>query len=424
MKKEVSGIRYQLQTISFYLIVFGILMSDTVMWKYLEFCPFADVGFVRITMVFCGISYLLGGIRVNRKLVRFGLVAAVFLAVYIVETQYDVLAYLSNYYCLFLCMLVFCFGLIETGRFRDFLKAYSNVIVILALSSLIIWSLGSCLDLLPGKIPARYIWASRNRLCYNYYNIYFEVLTQELNINGVYVVRNTGVFTEAPGFATVLIYALGIELYAFRENRNYRRIGLLALTLITTISTKGLLALVLILVMELFVTNWERVKQHPIVSICVVEACNLAVAGMLFLKSDSYSWKLRVDDVFAALKTWKDHILFGVGYRNIDEIMPYTKITRTSGGITMGITVLLAEGGIWLASAYVGAAVCALKSRILKPHRKEVIMFGILLMVEFAISNVAFSVPVVTCLGAAFASVLVDRQPEENLQITEGAANE
>ncbi len=294
-------------------------------------------------------------------------------------------------------MVLFAFGhqLSRGGRLCYFTEAYVNIMAFFAFVSLVCYLFGTQLKLLPGRTPMHYFWAEHQRDTYSYFFLYFENPIQRNRLFGITLMRNTGIFPEAPGYAAFLSYAIALELVSrARENRkSKKKLYLLMLTLLTTFSAKGLLVMLLVCVL------WYWMETKRILSLRSLILClgtvAAVIAGVYVLKdkSTTSSYGTRMDDLISELKTWGDHVLFGVGYDNTDAIREYQTVERANEGLSMGVPLILALGGVYLLGFYALSALNYLRQKG-KEHRfREGFLLTAVLALDLVISNVGFKMP-------------------------------
>lgn len=315
---------------------------------------------------------------------------AVLLAVFLLFTRYNVVRY-ALYYVVPLLLLMLYIGLCdEKGAALGLLYKLADIVVVLAAVSLFCYVFGTCLGILPGARETTYFWASETRTCTTYFHLYYEAQTAD--IFGLHLVRNCGIFTEAPGFAVFLITALATEVFLRQKPRIWRLI-LLCVTVVTTYSTKALLLAVAVFGLHYLITTprtilWRRFKLVVVPVVCVAVA---AVAVVLLKdKMNTDSFYIRLDDLFASLKAWRTSPLFGTGYYNDDSIIAQFAYERPNNGLSMGLPVLLAQGGLFLTALYVSTAVgCTLRLR--GYARRQMASFFIVYFALMFVSNIPFS---------------------------------
>ena len=119
---------------------------------------------------------------------------------------------------------------------ETFLRKFSNIIIVLAVLSLIFWSLGTIMKLLDTPYLSKMYWGFDNNryvTVKNYFNLYFET-SHNYEIFGINTARNDGIFCEGPMYAAVLVLAQAYEFF-YSKTLNIKRIVILTIATITTI---------------------------------------------------------------------------------------------------------------------------------------------------------------------------------------------
>ena len=384
------------------------------MWEFTTTSPFYGAKFGVVLCVLCFIQVLINEkIELQKStLVGFLIICIAFL-IYAMATRYNAKLFVTAYMGLFIAFFFYSSSLIANNQIREFFLSYLNVVLIISICSLFFWIFGSLLDVLPGKDTLEYHWANSYLVTFSWKGLYFENPIQNI---GQPMVRNMGVFTEAPAYSAQLIYALLIENVLFYEKdsktinskkaRHHRiRSTILAVTLISTLSTKGLIALcILILFKVLFWKCRDAVSlgTKVILATSGLFVATIIGAALVLQKLGTGSGAMRVDDVSAYLKTWSENPLFGAGYFNSSAVAKYFLVSRSSEGLSMGITVMLAWGGIWLMAIYA----CALiRSRMTSWARSNGLLWWMIVAVltyNLLISNCGFSNAYVFLLAFAY----------------------
>ncbi len=280
----------------------------------------------------------------------------------------------------------------------EFLKSFENIILIISAVTLFFWLFGSVLDILPGRQEIVYYWAQNYKIGYTYYHIYFENLAQNQDLFGLTIPRNCGIFTEVPAFSGFLLYALLIELFAHRKPNKVRTLLLLS-TILSTQSTKAY-TIVLILFLVLFLyPHLEKTKARVKLStLCILVPVVIAVYNVIEYiivdKSTTGSFAVRVSDVVASLSVWLRSPIFGVGYGNNSAVAAFNIVQKSNEGLSMGLTVLLAQGGLFLMALYLFAFFLPFKySVIVRDNKKGFICTLVVLLLNLLISNSWTSIP-------------------------------
>lgn len=283
---------------------------------------------------------------------RLVLVAAA-LAVYAVFTRYN-LARFGLYYVIPLILLMLYIGLTDDRQAcLSLLYKLSDIVVVLSVISLFCFVFGTCLEVLPGRSTVTYDWAQATRSCGTYFHLYYE--SQNIVFLGRDLVRNCGLFMEAPGFAIFLVYAASVELLLRKKLRLVRCI-ILFVTALTTFSAKAILLVVLACGLRYVIQRSRTILSHRfkiVVLPAVLGAVALVAMVLIADKMTSASYFIRMDDVQACLKTWLTHPIFGTGYWNDESVVPFFAFEgRYNDGLSMGLAVILAQGGVYLLALY------------------------------------------------------------------------
>jgi hypothetical protein len=205
------------------------------------------------------------------------------------------------------------------------------------------WVFASYLDVIKPIGYISYKWGNNISNTPNYYNIYYE--TQNINFLGIDLIRNSGIFAEAPMHSLCLCMALAIELFLKTEVKKIR-ILILSITLLTTISTSGYLFIILALVGKFIFLK----KHSTILKIIVLPIIGLGVyfvvSALILEKKNTISYESRSNNIEMQLKQWKHSPIFGVGYGGV--IDDKKNILENSNSFFS----ILADGGIYMFSLY------------------------------------------------------------------------
>ncbi len=316
---------------------------------------------------------------------------AVFLTVYLLFTRYNAVRYVL-YYLLPLLLLTLYLGLMdERDACMGLLYKLSDIVLVLAVISLVCFTLGTVLGVLPGRQEVTYYWAEKTRTCGTYFHLYYE--SQKIVFLGREMVRNCGPFTEAPGFAIFLVYATAVETL-LRDKLRPVRCTILTLAALTTFSAKAILLVVLAFGLRYVVVERRTIAARRLRMLLLPAVALLMAAAAVVLIGDkmtSHSFYIRMDDLFACVKTWLTAPLFGTGYWNDKSIAPFfTYPDRYDDGLSMGFALLLAEGGLYLLLFYILCAVFCLR-RFRGESRRRMIAFFITYAGLLFITNMPYS---------------------------------
>lgn len=395
-----------------YIIAFLLLIGSSCMWFLtLPIGSIAGIYNVQhlLLALFCLIGcFFHGKMRIEHKSILVLSFLIVYLLFYLVVTESRPMVYLVKHVLIFTIFFLYCCTLIQNGKVGEFAKAFVNVVSVVACVSLFFWLFGSVLGIVPGS-PTPYNWAAAIRTSVNYFWLYFENRIQATEILGQTVIRNTGIYAEAPGFSGYLIIALAIALPAENEEYPLKQKVLLVVTMLTTLSTKGLIAvMILIALVYMFthpVKSPSKFIEKLIFVVVLVMAASIGTFLLLKDKSTTGSYLIRMDDVRAAISTWKNHVMFGTGYNDSEEIIQNFTVSRSNNGLSMGLTLLLAQGGIYMVSFYALSFIAALRTsrHVNREMFMRVLIFGIMIVFNLLISSSQYSAATIFIIACGYA---------------------
>lgn len=275
------------------------------------------------------------------------------------------------------------------------LKKIVNVIIIISLISLFFYTFGSILDLIPTTGNFKITWGDFGNKEYvidSYLDVHFNI--QKIDVLGMNVYRNTGIFTEGPMFALNLVIALAVQLFVIKEKK-WLKILIIVITIFTTLSTAGILGCILCGVLyllgnqkikELIKKTMNR-KKKILICTLIVALVAVTTIGLLSKKMQTASYSTRIDDYIASILAWKDHIIFGNGIFNEQAIIQYMSETRSvNTGISNSIATTLANGGVYLATIYLYSFGAMIKNY--KKSKDINMLFFFIVMIFLSITTV------------------------------------
>ena len=316
---------------------------------------------------------------------------AVFLAVYLVATRYNGVRFVL-YYMLPLLLLSLYVGLKERQEgCIDLLYKLADIVTVLTAVSLFFYLFGTLLNVIPGETTATYSWGGTVRTCPTYFHLFYEA--QKIDFFGVTLVRNCGVFPEAPGFAIFLVFATATEVLLRDKPRLWRCLLYVAATA-TTYSAKAIVLVAAVFALKYIFTpsaGWFSRRLKVLLIPAAVLGVGAVAAVLLWDKMQSVSGGMRMDDVLACFKTWRTAPVFGTGYWNDDSVIPFFAYPeRYNNGLSMGLMVVLAQGGLYLLTLYVVPAVRML-ARTGGQHRWMLGGFVLMVFGLLFTSNIAYN---------------------------------
>lgn len=395
-----------------YLVSISLLLGSSCMiWLTL---PVASIpGVKNIQYVFLALFCLIGcftsgKMKTSRRSIEFLLMLVIYLLCFaLIHIKSNVASYILKVVVTFVILYLYCNKLIQNRQLKDFARTYVNVISVVALVSVFFWLFGSVFGIIKGASNT-YIWAG-TRTTVNYYWVYFENATQATELFGQRVIRNTGIFSEAPAYSGYLIPALAIAILSPKGEYPRRQIALLIIAMLTTLSTKGQIAVVTLIVLQYMS---KRSKDNLKFILKWVGATILLFAGayiiyqLMIVKSTTGSFSARTVDLAAQIRTWMDHILFGTGYGEMDEVYKYAYILsgRAESG-SMGLTMLLSQGGLYLFAFYALPLISSLAVswRISREMFTRVLIFGVMCVFNLFISSMQYSPVMIIILACGYA---------------------
>lgn len=307
------------------------------------------------------------------------------------------IAELVRYFYIFEALFLFLYVYYKSNseNIKNFFKKIVNVIVVIALISLFFYIFGTIFNIIPITNTFLTSWGDfgeESYVIHSYYNLHFNV--QEMNILGMKIFRNTGMFAEAPMYALNLLMALIIQKFILKE-RNWFKIIVLVITIFTTLSTMGILgciifgAICLISNKKFIEIIKKKVNKKILITIfTIVTICIITVATALVVKKmQTASFGTRVDDYIASVLAWKDRVLFGNGMLNEEAIINYMSKDRiVNTGVSNSVATILANGGIYLSLIYI-YSFCALFKSYRKTKDMD-LLYLLIMMLFLAVTTV------------------------------------
>lgn len=244
-------------------------------------------------------------------------------------------------------------GVGQRNGIKSFFLSFVKMVNILAILSIIGFFLGTLLGILK---PIEYIGGEVVNWSHwygykNYYYFYYE--GQSAYFFGFSILRNMGVFAEAPLFATLLSEAIFINVLLLK--RDMRKSIIMIIAALTTFSTTSI-AIVSIVVFVYFYEKNLKNKKRVIVIPVMLVFVSYIVGIVLYdkLLTGNISGSMRIEDVIACFKSWQNSPIIGNGFKNIDILMQYKNAGRISGsrGLSTGVGGAFSDGGIILGLLY------------------------------------------------------------------------
>lgn len=309
------------------------------------------------------------------------------------------------YFINFPLLLVIILLLREQNKLQTWLINFINITTLLAIISLFFWILVSNLNIIA---PTDYLinkW-SDGGVAVSYYNIYFE--TQRIAIMDNVIIRNSGIFAEAPMWNLILSIALMIQTLFLGRN-NYKTF-ILVLTILSTVSTTGIYIIGLIIAYKIIfeVSGWKKY-----ITLILVPILLLVLSFIWENKSETVSASIRFDDYKAGIQAWFDSVFFGSGFLNgLRVIESYMDTTiRGNLGYSNSLFIILAQGGIILFILYLLPMMLILVRRKYSYNTKFfIVLFIVILSTTIFVDTYIFAFIV----GFMYSIVLIGVLDEKN----------
>lgn len=233
-----------------------------------------------------------------------------------------------------------------------FLK-YSNVMVIIAVASLVMWFLCSILQVVPATSFFPYEWGSSIDFIPTYWGVYFE--TQSIAPLGEKIWRNTGIFNEGPMYNMALCVAFIIE-YFIQPFRSKTKLWILAIAIFTTFTTTGQFFLMGIGIWSVFNRMGRRYRILLLLVVTILLYFGYVVAGTLLANKKATggedSMNLRTEDITWCMEAGMEHPMLGVGLtlREGESLWHGKTLGRSNS-----LFAVFARGGLFVLILYIGA---------------------------------------------------------------------
>ena len=233
-----------------------------------------------------------------------------------------------------------------------FLK-YSNVMVIIAVASLVMWFLCSILQVVPATSFFPYEWGSSIDFIPTYWGVYFE--TQSIASLGEKIWRNTGIFNEGPMYNMALCVAFIIE-YFIQPFRSKTKLWILAIAIFTTFTTTGQFFLMGIGIWSVFNRMGRRYRILLLLVVPILLYFGYVVAGTLLANKKATggedSMNLRTEDITWCMEAGMEHPMLGVGLtlREGESLWHGKTLGRSNS-----LFAVFARGGLFVLILYIGA---------------------------------------------------------------------
>lgn len=262
------------------------------------------------------------------------------------------IAYIKLYFVILPLLLILTSSYMSEEResvSHLFIK-FSNIVAVIAIISLFFWFLGSTLELIPSTAIIPNSWGG-DRFIPTYFGIYFETQVGAAYKIGS-MIRNSGIFNEAPMYNMILCTALSVELF-LRPRICIKRLILITLTIITTISTTGLIFMFVVYAIKGYNSFASKYRLQMILLLPIFLFASLFVMNSILenkKETGEGSYSSRSRDIVKCIEVGLEHPISGVGVFFKSE---ENSSDSRSYGYSNSLFGVFAHGGFYLLTLYV-----------------------------------------------------------------------
>lgn len=408
-----------------YFLAFFIIVNVNTIWNY-SYCNqnmWEYTAIILYLLILLSIDKIITNKQVLFRMSILLIFISSYSVIFILLNGQNKQEFIIDFMVIFWGFIIYNVSLINKEKIYNLLFKVSNIIVILALISLIFYIGGSLLHIIK---PTKYIlltWGWHREIpCY--YNIYYEA--QNIYIGGKWVLRNTGIFTEAPMYGFCLSIALITELFLRKTNgiKNIiillLSIPILSITIITTLSTTaiGLMSVLIpIRIIISIVENRKKSKVRILIS-SILLGIFIILGGILggyFLENkvknstnNAYgSFAVRKDDFKVGFRTWKENKFIGAGFDQFQYVQQRMNFIGrgTDIGGSSGLMKVMPEGGIVLLLLYIIPFILAIIYGVRKKDVKIISLY-ISIFILFSVTEIQYRYMMIYFLALGYSYIL------------------
>lgn len=309
--------------------------------------------------------------KISKKISATALGLVLYFIFYLLFSQYTQQSPMIISEMMLVVLFTIFLGLSSYEKVPGVFKKYKNIMVLIALITMFFWVFGTQLHLLAPNKDVLSTWGADTgnyRSIPSYYGLYYEPQ----------LVRNSAIFTE--GTMASLNFSVALCFLEIEKNTKLYKTqkNILVIAILSTISLTGYI----FLGAYYLYSSIGKHKKNDIIKylVIVITLVGLAIYVNHAIESkaqNTLSVSVRKDDYVVCYKAWKEHILFGSGLGNSTEIRKYMQGWRLDNrGLSNTIMVILAEGGLYVATMYLLPCIKGIISSKRK-HDSMKILFGI-----------------------------------------------
>ena len=365
----------------------------------------------RILLIIVCLIGLMVSRRIHTRTLAFSAFFLFYLLFYIGFTRYNINEFLLSFMISFIVICVYCIEMVRKDKEKYIINAFINVMTVISIVSVFFWVFGTLLEIIPPTASMQYIRGNIVLRTKTHYFIYFSNEVQKFVLFGYNMIRNVGIFSEAPSFVSPLLYAIGGELFFNGEKINRWKIGILTAAAVTSLSSKGFIGLIIILMIRYLFFHKARSRVRTaiilVLSVFIIVIGSYLISVILLEKSYSATGIDRIMDLQAAMRAFSGSPIFGVGFNNFDKVHSFG--SSSMKGMSMGIPTLLAYGGIYLLIPFLLPLLIIIFGNKSLLYRKEMICFSIIVIFDFFVSIMHSNPCLFTVVGFAYGVILKNR---------------
>lgn len=377
--KIYINLRSDFYKLGSFLIALSLILNCRSIWSTVGNYSIFLFSTLIIGIILCFFSIKPNDIYFSKQNIFFISFFSIYLLIYILQPQNILnLKHGIEYFISFFSLLFYVIIFERKENILLSIKYYINIMAIIGCISLLFWTFGSLFKVISPTGSIISYWGTENGTpCPSYYGIYFE--TQSLNN----IIRNTAIFTEAPMASLNFVIAFLFQDLFNKGDRSHNiKEIILILCILSTISTTGYIALILIFVLKMLLMSYRNKNILLPVGVVVGIISIFLVHFLLSLKINASSGQTRVDDFRAGLQALKLHPFMGSGLDSSVYRQFMSNWRSDNLGFSNTIMDILTSGGIYIFILYFISVIVSL-FKSLKDNNISNIIFIILISYLF-----------------------------------------
>lgn len=391
-----------------YILAFTIVVNTNSVWTLIGFGKINLILFYATLLILCMLTFknILKNEKTFQRLILLLLLLLFYELVFILFNSDAIFRFIIKF-VVTLFLLIFYYSCNTSNKIFN---KISNIIYCISIISLFFFIFSSIMHIIPSNTSVFLEWGE-GKYVLGYYGLYYE--TQNINLNGINLIRNTGIFTEAPMYAFQLCIALAIEVY-LEVDISKKKVIIYLITLFSTFSTMGIvIAIGILLIKFIFLKSqnsiylFSKTIVFPVILYVSISIIMFFIMDKIESSSNSFgSFSVRMDDFLAGYKAWKENIVFGHGFERHDLTKMYMNLylRKNDVGGSSGLMMVLPQGGLWLVLLYIIPFLIGIFYGIYK--NKQVIFFTTIIFILFAFTNVPYTLLMLSLIALGWSKVV------------------